>query len=252
MPCIHALHISLMVYNPTLHVARLPYIYDISIETDRVYSHHIASILIDLDAFSFELIEEVEDERSLTEREGFWIREMGFPKGNYAIPLDGDDWTISDEFRESYLIGENNPNHGKKWTDEMKSAASERMKGRYDGKNNPNFGNRGIKNPLTVHVCPYETADELKDKLKEVGGFCALANELGISRSIVQNWCGHFDIPYKKRDYCDFGTPRPPITREEFIELHRVMTYAEMADHFGIKPWGIQKWRKWLDVDGKR
>lgn len=203
-----------------------------------------------IDAFSFEVVEEVECESELTEREGFWIKEFGYPKGNYAIPGDGECWGVSQEFIDEYLKGERNPNYGNRWSDDMKNAASERMRGRYGGERNPNYGNRGEKNPITKHVCPYDK-DGLANKLREVGGFCALANELGVPRASVQIWCNNYGIPYKKRDYVEFGVPEPPMTREEFIDLNAKMTYAQMAEHFGVSKWAIEKWRDQLRV-GKR
>lgn len=204
-----------------------------------------------IESFEFELIEEVESIDDLTKREQFWIRELGYPKGNYMIPKDGDNWSVSDEFIEKYLKGEKNPNYGNKWSDQQKQEASKRMAGRYDGEKNPNYGNWGEKNPLTKHICPYKTPEELKAKLREVGGFCALAKELGISRSIVQNWCTHMGVPYKRRDYEDFGVKEPPITKEEFIEMNSKMSYSAMARHFGVNRYHIEIWRDRLGVEKK-
>ena len=50
----------------------------------------------------------------------------------------------SEEFRNkiSNLVqGENNPNYGHYWTNEMKEKASQQKKGKYKGENNPNYGN---------------------------------------------------------------------------------------------------------------
>ena len=58
-------------------------------------------------------------------------------------------YVVSDEFREKMrqiVMGENNPNYGHHWTEEMKQAARERFKDRdYNGSLNPNYGNRWNK-----------------------------------------------------------------------------------------------------------
>lgn len=203
-----------------------------------------------IDAFSFETVEEVDDESMLTEREGFWIKELGYPKGNYAIPKEGDRWGVTQEFIDSYLKGERNPNYGHRWSEDMKEELSRRMRGRYVGENNPNYGNRGEKNPLTKHVCPYDK-DGLARRLKEAGGFCALAGELGVPRTSVQIWCKNYGIPYKKRDYVEFGVPDPPMTKEEFVSMNARMTYVQMAEHFGVSKWAIEKWRVKLGVKNR-
>lgn len=58
-------------------------------------------------------------------------------------------WSENDSRRKQYsdfgktLIGEKNPNFGKKWTDEMKKSLSEKIKAKnYNGENNPNFGKK--------------------------------------------------------------------------------------------------------------
>lgn len=71
---------------------------------------------------------------------------------NYRLTnhTDGGDGTfakdITDEYRDKMrqlVMGENNPNYGHRWTEEMKQEARDRCKNRnYFGKNNPNFGHK--------------------------------------------------------------------------------------------------------------
>lgn len=61
------------------------------------------------------------------------------------IRNDKDSTYQSDDFRNkmSKLVkGENNPNYGNYWTDDMKKKARQNKLGKYNGKNNPNYGNK--------------------------------------------------------------------------------------------------------------
>ena len=56
-------------------------------------------------------------------------------------------------------VGKNNPNFGNYWTDEQKKKQSDKMKGRYIGKNNPNYGKRWSD----------EQREKMSMRLKEAG-----------------------------------------------------------------------------------
>lgn len=91
------------------------------------------------------------------------------------------------------LYGKDNPNYGKKWTDEMRKRSSDMAKARnIKGERNPNYGNRwskeqrqaaskrvkesgqcaGINNPRATKVLCVETGrvyDMIKDVARDVG-----------------------------------------------------------------------------------
>jgi hypothetical protein len=53
---------------------------------------------------------------------------------------------IKEKIRQSKL-GENNPNYGKSHSEENRRKMSEKKKGKFKGKNNPNYGKRGKNSP---------------------------------------------------------------------------------------------------------
>lgn len=201
-----------------------------------------------IDAFEFFVVEQVDDFSALTRREQYWIRAYDFPKGNYIIPTATDDWTVSDEFISQYLMGENNPNYGHFWSEEQKRALSQKVSGTRIGKNNANYGNRSEKNPMTKHLCPY-SMDELIDALTEHHGFVGLSKALGVPRAAVQRWCRDFGIPYKRRDYDDFGLPTNPFaTREQMLCELGTIGVAGIKHKYAVNNNAVDKWRRELDI----
>lgn len=90
-----------------------------------------------IDNFIFEIIEEVEGEDSLTDRELFWIehyktlsRDFG-----YNLRLDSSTRCYVHEETKSLLRevmkGEGNPNYGNKWSDDQKKRNSDIAKKRH-------------------------------------------------------------------------------------------------------------------------
>jgi group I intron endonuclease len=83
------------------------------------------------DKFIFEIIEETDD---LDNRELYWLNEYGGLNSdkiyNLKDPLT-KKWSDYVRVKKSKsIIGENNPNFGKKWTDEQKEKASKSKKGK--------------------------------------------------------------------------------------------------------------------------
>jgi len=111
---------------------------------------------------------------NVNEREEYWITKLNATDKNigYNIIIKG--------IRGPLLIGDKNPNYKKYWNDEQKRIASEKMKGRYNGKNNPMFGksiskessNKRIKNVVENGVYKNENHPLWYDidinKLKEL------------------------------------------------------------------------------------
>lgn len=82
------------------------------------------------DNFTFEIIEESDN---LDYREIYWINEYGGVDSdlNYNLknPLN-KTWSTYTKVKQSKsMIGDKNPNFGKKWTEEQKDAASKKRKG---------------------------------------------------------------------------------------------------------------------------
>lgn len=71
---------------------------------------------------------------NVNEREEYWITQLSATDKNIGYNL------IIQGIRGPVLTKENNPNYKNCWTEEQKRIASEKMKGRYDGENNPMFG----------------------------------------------------------------------------------------------------------------
>lgn len=90
-----------------------------------------------IENFSFEIIEKVEGEESLTERELFWMVELKSTDRDFGYNLRMDSSSkcyVHDETREifrSIFSGEGNPNFGNKWSDDQRLKMSEIAKSRH-------------------------------------------------------------------------------------------------------------------------
>jgi len=90
-----------------------------------------------MENFSFEIIEKVEGEESLTERELFWMVDLKSTDRDFGYNLRMDSSSkcyVHDETREifrSIFLGEGNPNFGNRWSDDQKLKMSEIAKSRH-------------------------------------------------------------------------------------------------------------------------
>lgn len=91
-----------------------------------------------IENFSFDVVEEVEGEESLAERELFWMVELKSTDRDFGYNLRVDSSSkcyVHDETREifrSIFSGEGNPNFGNKWSDDQKLRMSEIAKSRHE------------------------------------------------------------------------------------------------------------------------
>lgn len=117
--------------------------------------------------FIFECVEETDD---LDNRELYWINEYGGvnSESNYNLkdPLD-KKWSIYTRVKQcKSMIGENNPNYGKKWTQEQKNSLSLKRKGisleERVGKNKADLTKEKMRKSQTGRKHPKEVIDKLR------------------------------------------------------------------------------------------
>lgn len=74
------------------------------------------------------------------ERQRVWLKE-----NHYLTKMSLEE---KEHFLNKHIRGENNPNFGNKWSEKQRKNLSNKTKGRRIGKDNPNYGNKGERNPL--------------------------------------------------------------------------------------------------------
>lgn len=87
-----------------------------------------------IDSFEYDILEEVLDDSLLNEREKYWIDFHGGINNENVYNLKDPLLNEYSDYVRSKLSktnsGENNPNYGHEWTEEMKQKASDRKKGK--------------------------------------------------------------------------------------------------------------------------
>lgn len=87
-----------------------------------------------VDNFEYNILEEVLDDNILSEREKYWIDFYGGINNdqvyNLKDPLLNEHSNYIRNKMSKNNTGENNPNYGNKWTEEMKKKASNKKKGK--------------------------------------------------------------------------------------------------------------------------
>ena len=100
-----------------------------------------------------------EDDAFLKEEE-IVTQEFIDRKDTYNMRLGGKGFSSKD------MIGEKNPNYGKSPSKETRDKISNALKGKFAGKNNPNYGRTGEKHPMYGKHLNQETKDKLSKSLK--------------------------------------------------------------------------------------
>lgn len=153
------------------------------------------------------------------------------------------------------LLGEDNPNFGNKWTDEMKKESSDRMKGKYDGEKNPFYGKKHCKESLikrskmVIKEGTYKNENHPRwhkidiNKLKEMYDRGMLlkdiANYFGVDYQVLQRRFKKFNIKKKSRNTGhqtgDKNNGWKELNVEEMVkQFKKGKTQKEMAKHFKV------------------
>lgn len=178
--------------------------------------------------FSFEIVEVVEDKGILIEREQHYIdtlracdRGVGYNLNTYARGGGGAKGERNGWYGKGYLMsGLLNPFSGRTHTEENRRKFSEYAKKRV-GNLNPNFGNKGGKNPLSKKIAQINGDDVVKvwgssiDITRELGfhggnicKVCKTVKEEGIwKKSQGYYWCYEEDLP-KLENKVKYEDPR--------------------------------------------
>lgn len=208
--------------------------------------------------FSFEIVEVVEDKGMLIEREQHYIdtlracdRGVGYNLNTYARGGGGAKGERNGWYGKGYLMsGLLNPFSGRTHTEENRRKFSEYAKKRV-GNLNPNFGNKGGKNPLSKKIAQINGDDVVKvwgssiDITRELGfhggnicGVCKTVKDEGVWKKYKGfYWCYEEDLG-KLKNKVSYVDPRKRRVLQidkntgEVIEVFN--STKEAADKFGI------------------
>jgi len=153
--------------------------------------------------FEFNIIEFVENEDELIEREQFYIdkynacnRKYGYNLNPYARGGGGAKGERNGWYGKGYMqLGNKNPSYGKKHTRETKRILS--IKNTRYGEKNHNYGNKGVKNPLSKQIAQIDP-DTLK-VIKIWGASIEIERELGFHGGNICQVCIYLENHSKRK-----------------------------------------------------
>jgi group I intron endonuclease len=145
------------------------------------------------DSFEFVVLEET-NETELSVREEFWMKQI--PDGmRYNIAEDIVTRRHSAATKEKMRVvklGKKNQFFGKQHSDETRKQMSAAKKGVYDGADNPNFGKKWSNEQKARAALSSPTAKLTKDNVLAIRNLLALkikhqdiANQFGVSRTVI-------------------------------------------------------------------